>query len=59
MTLFKEANINTNKELIWYCGSGLTACIPLLAAHLIGAKNQVLYDGAWCEYGSYPPPKFS
>lgn len=37
--LFTELKIDIEKELIWYCGSGLTACIPLLAAHIIGAKK--------------------
>lgn len=59
MKIFAKAQIDTEKELIWYCGSGLTACIPLLAAHILGAKRQKLYDGAWTEYGSYEEPKFS
>ncbi len=37
--IFEARGIDLEKELIWYCGSGLTACIPLLAAHLLGAKK--------------------
>ena len=54
--ILQERGIPLEKELIWYCGSGLTACVPLLAAHVLGAKNQKIYDGAWVEYGSFPPP---
>ncbi|MFT6165919.1 MAG: thiosulfate/3-mercaptopyruvate sulfurtransferase [Vicingaceae bacterium] len=40
------------KELIFSCGSGITACILYLAAsELIQAKLSV-YDGSWTEWGS-------
>jgi len=49
-TIFHKLEI-TNKPLIYTCGSGLTACILILAAELISEKNNYLYDGSWTEWG--------
>jgi len=40
-----------NKKLIFTCGSGITACIIMLAAELVGYKNVSVYDGSWSEWG--------
>ena len=40
------------KNLIFSCGSGITACILALGADLAGHKNLSVYDGSWTEYGS-------
>ncbi|RDI57652.1 sulfurtransferase [Flavobacterium glaciei] len=40
-----------HKPLIIYCGSGVTACIVLLAYALINKKNCAIYDGSWAEWG--------
>jgi len=40
-----------NKKLIFSCGSGITACIILLAAKLCGYENLTVYDGSWTEWG--------
>ncbi len=46
------ANFNIeNKKLIFTCGSGITACIIMLAADLVGYKNVSVYDGSWTEWG--------
>ena len=37
--------------LIMTCGSGVTACILLLAAHLCGFDDTSVYDGSWSEWG--------
>jgi len=34
------------------CGSGITACIPLLAAYELGYHSLKLYDGSWAEWGA-------
>jgi len=47
---FSNFNIG-NKKLIFTCGSGITACILLLAADLAGYKNAAVYDGSWSEWG--------
>lgn len=40
-----------NKQLIFSCGSGLTACIILLAAYIAGYTKLSVYDGSWSEWG--------
>lgn len=48
--LLKNFNIE-HKKLIFTCGSGITACIIMLAATLAGYKNMSVYDGSWSEWG--------
>ncbi|MFD1292718.1 sulfurtransferase [Lutibacter holmesii] len=40
-----------NKELVFTCGSGVTACIILLAFELVNDNQKSLYDGSWSEWG--------
>jgi thiosulfate/3-mercaptopyruvate sulfurtransferase len=42
---------NSLPDLAFSCGSGITACIPLLAAYELGYRNLRLYDGSWAEWG--------
>ncbi|EHW0643094.1 sulfurtransferase [Vibrio parahaemolyticus] len=44
------------EELIFSCGSGITACIVLVAAVISGFSNLTLYDGSWAEWGSSQYP---
>jgi thiosulfate/3-mercaptopyruvate sulfurtransferase len=44
-------NIRKDAELIFSCGSGVTACIDALAATLIGYQYISIYDGSWSEWG--------
>ncbi|RZS99239.1 sulfurtransferase [Aquimarina brevivitae] len=39
------------KQLIFTCGSGITACIILLAATIAGYTKLSVYDGSWSEWG--------
>ena len=39
-----------NKELIYSCGSGLTACIILLAGEIVLPNKTRIYDGSWTEW---------
>ncbi|KQB04415.1 sulfurtransferase [Vibrio metoecus] len=41
----------TAQEYLFSCGSGVTACIVLLAAYVCGYKNLSVYDGSWTEWG--------
>ncbi|MGL5430574.1 MAG: sulfurtransferase [Vibrio sp.] len=38
-------------EYLFSCGSGVTACIVLLAAYVCGYQNLSVYDGSWTEWG--------
>jgi thiosulfate/3-mercaptopyruvate sulfurtransferase len=37
-----------------YCGSGVTACLDLLAMELAGIAGTALYDGSWSQWASDP-----
>jgi thiosulfate/3-mercaptopyruvate sulfurtransferase len=41
-----------NDDIIFSCGSGLTACVLALAADISGYNNLSVYDGSWTEWGS-------
>ena len=44
-------NIN-EKDIVFSCGSGVTACVLALAYSLINDKyHPCIYDGSWAEYG--------
>ena len=39
-----------NKNLTYSCGSGLTACIILLAGAIVLPNKMAIYDGSWTEW---------
>ena len=41
---------NYNDKLVFSCGSGLTACIVLLASEIAFKKSRFVYDGSWTEW---------
>lgn len=47
---FESLGTNENKEIVCYCGSGVTACHNLLALDIAGIKNAKLYAGSWSEW---------
>ncbi|GAA5315102.1 MAG: sulfurtransferase [Candidatus Pelagadaptatus aseana] len=51
-TLFQQLLGNRSSAMIFSCGSGMTACIILLASVVAGYQDLRLYDGSWAEWGS-------
>ena len=49
---FKSINFDNNKNVVFSCGSGVTASVLALAYSLINVKYMpTIYDGSWAEYG--------
>ena len=52
MEKFKSFKFDHDKNLVFSCGSGVTASVLALAYSLINAKYMpIIYDGSWAEYG--------
>ncbi len=51
---FALFNFEQSKNIVFSCGSGVTASVLALAYSLINAKYMpTIYDGSWSEYGKY------
>lgn len=46
--------VNSNKPVVCYCGSGITACHNLLAMAVAGLPLPALYAGSWSEWITDP-----
>lgn len=44
--------LGKDTQRIFSCGSGITACILILASMVSGHQKAALYDGSWAEWGS-------
>lgn len=49
---FIASGLRPESRLIFSCGSGITACIVLLAAAIAGYQSLCLYDASWSEWGA-------
>jgi len=49
--IFEYAGLRSDKQQVFSCGSGVTACILAMANKIINDKNPIIYDGSWSEYG--------
>jgi thiosulfate/3-mercaptopyruvate sulfurtransferase len=45
--------LEPDRELVVYCGSGVTACVNILSLHLAGRKDVILYAGSWSDWCSW------
>jgi thiosulfate/3-mercaptopyruvate sulfurtransferase len=48
--LYEALGAASAKEIIVYCGSGVTACHDLLALELAGIEHARLYEGSWSDW---------
>ena len=53
-SVFDSAGVDLGKPMVATCGSGITACVILFGAHLLGKEDVKLYDGSWSEWGADP-----
>lgn len=47
------ADVPKDKEIVVYCGSGVSACPNIIALKRIGYKNVKLYPGSWSDWITY------
>ena len=45
--------LDEERELLVYCGSGVTACVNLLSLEIAGRPRVQLYAGSWSDWCSY------
>ncbi|KAM4530650.1 3-mercaptopyruvate sulfurtransferase-like [Odontesthes bonariensis] len=55
--LFREAGVDLERPLWASCGSGVTACQVVLAAHRLGRPGVSVYDGSWSEWFKRASPE--
>lgn len=45
--IFDRQGVDLHRPIIASCGSGVTACVVILALATLGVNDVTLYDGAW------------
>lgn len=53
-SIFNKA-VSKENDIIFSCGSGITACVLALGATISGYEKISVYDGSWTEWGSLVP----
>jgi thiosulfate/3-mercaptopyruvate sulfurtransferase len=52
--LYSEVGAVGDREVICSCGSGVSACVAILALELAGRSGALLYPGSWSEWCQAP-----
>ncbi|MCV9880092.1 3-mercaptopyruvate sulfurtransferase [Brenneria izbisi] len=50
--ILHKHGVDFSRPVVASCGSGVTACVVILALHVLNVANVTLYDGAWSDWGS-------
>ena len=53
---FFEMGLDQDTPVVSYCGSGVTACHNLLALHIAGYPEGILYPGSWSDWSTTGMP---
>lgn len=53
---FSELGLDRDTPVVSYCGSGVTACHNLLALHIAGYPEGILYPGSWSDWSASGMP---
>jgi len=51
---YRNLGVTSDREVIAYCGSGITACHDLIALELAGFGGAKLYEGGWSDWAAQP-----
>ena len=46
--------LGKEREVVAYCGSGVTACQAILAMEVAGIRGALLYEGSWSDWSADP-----
>ena len=53
---YRAVGVESGTEVIAYCGSGISACVDLLALEVAGLPGARLYPGSWSDWSSHDLP---